>query len=46
VVNGTVAGLPKLIEENAIRGPAVILIGAVAALPLQQPELQGTAIAS
>ena len=46
VVNGTVAGLPKLIEENAIRGPAVILIGAVAALPLQQPELHGTAIAS
>ena len=45
-VHGTIAGLPKLVEENTIAGPAVILIGDVTALPLQHPELQGVAVAS
>jgi siroheme synthase len=45
-VYGTIANLSSVVAENAIEGPAVILIGAVAALPLQQSAPEGAALAS
>jgi uroporphyrin-III C-methyltransferase/precorrin-2 dehydrogenase/sirohydrochlorin ferrochelatase len=45
-VYGTIANLSSVVAENAIEGPAVILIGAVAALPLQQSAPEDAALAS
>ncbi len=42
---GTLAELPALISENRVEGPAVILIGAVAALPLTQSAPAEVALA-
>ncbi len=43
--HGTLAGLPALIADNHVEGPAVILIGAVAALPLAEAEPAEVALA-
>jgi siroheme synthase len=44
-VFGTVASLPSLIEEQRVEGPAVILIGRVAALPQTECAALTAAIA-